>query len=210
MVASGHGVGALKGDHGGEAFSGRAIGLAEVAVEHGAFVVDLHALEGRPRHLPGFVESLAHLAIAGHHARVSDGLRPAGFAIEGGRLEVILVRGHLAAFGGELVGHALVLLGHAGPLGDPGVEVKRLHPLGDFELIRIAGINRSRQANFQLSAAGHSVSEEELGFRSSADLAKRAGLRAGILSERRRSQDLRKRNRRRGDSEFHQVSSVEQ
>src|ERR1700730_128762 len=62
----GHGVRALEGNNHGELLAGGApAGLSEVAVQHGSFEIDLHALEGSTRDLgvPRLVKHQAGLLI---------------------------------------------------------------------------------------------------------------------------------------------------
>ncbi len=78
----GHRIRALKRNYGGKLLPRGAIRLSEISVDGLPLITDLHALEWRPRQLPGFVKSLPHLFVGRKHTRPSLRLGPARLPVE--------------------------------------------------------------------------------------------------------------------------------
>ena len=178
-----HGIRALEGDNCGELLAWGVVRLPEISVQHFPFIIDLHALEGRPYQLPGLVKIVARLLIGSQHARIRDRLGPTCVAIETGGPEIVFIRRDLEAVSRELLGHLFVLLCDARPFRNPGLQIKGLHALRHFELIRIARVHRLGQADFQLSASRQTVSGKEFPIGPTAHRALFSAFGTGILCE---------------------------
>src|SRR5580704_7716375 len=168
----GHGVRALKGNNHGELLAGGAAAwFSEVAVEHGAFEINLHALEGSARDLgvPSLVKHQAGLLVGGKHARFGDRLRPSRLAIEVRGARVILVGGDIEPLRGELFCRLLVAFRDARMFDDPGFEVVGLQALSDFERLRVAGVDGGSKAKLELPASWQSLAREKVSLGSAAD-----------------------------------------
>ena len=118
-----------------------------------AFVRDIDLFEGRRQKRPGLVEILLQLGIGRQHPFVGDGEIKHRRTPEIRRAQKIFAGCDLVAFGFELAGHRLVLLGHALVFGVPALRVVGLHPTRDFDDVGVGIVALDGHADLHLAAA---------------------------------------------------------